>query len=76
MKPLLNRPPTRRRDFRWSALERRTQRKYEACIRRGGHVPSGRYIVRDYLGIPHSFEECARCGVPQRRGYAAGSWLA
>lgn len=76
MKHLLHRPSRRKAIGRLTALERRTQRKYDACIRRGGHVPSGRYIERDYLGMPHSFWICARCDVPQRSGLAVSGWAA
>lgn len=53
--------------FRLSALNVATTRRYEACLRDGGHVPSGRIVLREVGVLMLPLMECESCLVPYRK---------
>ena len=55
-------------------LNDRVDRKYAACIARGGHRLSDRTITRDWFGEDREFRICASCSVPISAKRATG-WL-
>lgn len=50
--------------LRLSALNLATQRRYEACLRDGGHIPSGAVVTRDIGRISAALSVCESCLVP------------
>lgn len=55
-------------------LSQQIDRKYAACMARGGHRLSERTIVRDWFGEDREFRICASCTVPISNKRATG-WL-
>lgn len=45
-------------------LNRETTKRYRACVRDGGHEPSGKTVVRRPKATDLVMQVCARCGVP------------
>ena len=55
-------------------LTLKVDRKYAACIARGGHRLSERTITRDWFGEDREFRICRSCSVPISLKRATG-WL-
>ena len=58
---------TRRDSFVLTPLNRATTRRYEACLRNGGHVPSGTIVMREVGVLQVALMECESCLVPYRK---------
>jgi hypothetical protein len=49
-------------DERWTALNIRTEARYQACLGNGGHHPGRHQVMRPPHLVP--LRVCSRCGVP------------
>jgi hypothetical protein len=49
-------------DEEWSALNIRTEARYQACLANGGHRLDERQVIRPPHLVP--LRVCRRCGVP------------
>jgi hypothetical protein len=53
-----------RRFLSETPLNRRLDAAYQKCLDRGGHLPSGQTVQRDFGNHQRNLPICRRCGCP------------